>query len=84
MVLIDHKPESRSFHIFYQTHNLKGKRMKILTIQERLLWVSLGIQKNILWIALGLILAVVVIQNIHFRIPNPGFDAEAVEQAMGQ
>lgn len=58
--------------------------MKTLAIQERLLWISLGIQKNILWIALGLILALVIIQNISFCVPNPGFDAESLRQAMGQ
>ena len=58
--------------------------MKMLPIQERLLWISLGIQKNILWIVLGLILAVLVIYRIGFHIPNPGFDAEAVRQATGQ
>lgn len=58
--------------------------MKMCTVRGRLLWVSLGIQKHILWIALGLILAIVIIQNMSFRIPDPGFDAEAVRQAGGQ
>ena len=58
--------------------------MKRLTIREGLLWVSLGIQRNIVWVVLGLILAFVIIQNISFCIPNPGFDAEAVRQATGQ
>jgi len=58
--------------------------MQRLTIRERLLWVSLGIQRNILWVVLGLVLALVIIQNISFRIPNPDFGAEAVQQAMGQ
>lgn len=58
--------------------------MKMLTIQERLLWVSLGIQKNILWIAIGIILAVLVIYRIGLHIPVPAFNAEAVKQAMGQ
>ena len=65
-------------------HSLKGKRMKIRIMQKHVLWVSLGIQKNILWIALGIILAVLVIYRIGFHIPNPGFNAEAVRQAMGQ
>jgi hypothetical protein len=58
--------------------------MTNLTIREWMLWVSLGIQRNILWIAFGLIVTLVVIQNISFRIPNPGFDTEAVKQATGQ
>ena len=58
--------------------------MQRLTIRERLLWMSLGIQRHILWVALGVVVALAVLQNIHFRIPNPGFGAEAVKQAGGQ
>jgi len=58
--------------------------MKTPAIQERILWLSLGIQKNILWITLGVILVLLVIYRIGFHIPNPGFDAEALKQAMSQ
>jgi len=56
--------------------------MKRFTVRERLLWVSLGVQRNILWIALGVFLAVILVERIGFRVPNPGFDTEAVKQAV--
>jgi hypothetical protein len=58
--------------------------MERLSVRERVLWVLLGIQRHILWVALGVVLALVIVQNMSFRIPNPGFDAEAVRQTLGQ
>jgi len=58
--------------------------MKMRSIREWILWVSLGMRKNSFWIALGIILALLVIYRIGFRIPNPGFDADALRQATGQ